>query len=124
MPAPILYDTDPGIDDALALFFALASPELEVLGLTTIFGNAYTPQTTANALHLLAVAGQAHLPVVAGAAQPLARPFNRPSTHVHGEDGLGNIQRLAHTLKATDWPGGAPGFIVDTVLARPGEVTL
>jgi inosine-uridine nucleoside N-ribohydrolase len=124
VPLPIVFDTDPGIDDALALLLALASPELEVVGLTTVFGNAATPQTTANALHLLSVAGREGVPVVAGAGAPLARPFAGPSRHVHGEDGLGNLERRGPVRAATAWPGGAAGFIVDAALSRPGALTL
>jgi len=124
MPRPILYDTDPGIDDTLALLLALASPELELLGLTTVFGNASVTQTTANALHVLTVAGRDEVPVVPGADAPLARPFAGPATHVHGADGLGNIERSTPARAATAWHGGAADFIADTALARPGEVTV
>ena len=54
----VIIDTDPGIDDAMAIFYALASPELEVIGLTTVFGNAHVETCTANALHLLQIAGR------------------------------------------------------------------
>ncbi len=124
MPLPILFDTDPGIDDALALLLALASPEFELLGLTTVFGNATVAQTTLNALHVLSVAGRAEVPVVAGADAPLARPFAGPAAHVHGKDGLGNIDRPTPAHAATAWPGRAAGFIADKVLSQPGELTL
>ena len=57
-PRKIIIDTDPGIDDAMAIFYALASPELEVVGLTTVFGNAHTTTCTKNALRLLEIAGR------------------------------------------------------------------
>jgi inosine-uridine nucleoside N-ribohydrolase len=123
MPLPILLDTDPGIDDAMALLFALASPELELLGVTTVFGNARVEQTSRNALHILDVARRPDVPVVAGAAQSLARP-PIPSRGFHGADGLGNLHLPPPDRPLTGWPGAAPGFIVDTVLARPGQVTL
>ena len=71
-PSPIIIDTDPGVDDAMAIFYALASPELEVVGLTTVFGNAHVEVCTANALRILDVAGRPDIPVAHGAARPLA----------------------------------------------------
>jgi inosine-uridine nucleoside N-ribohydrolase len=123
MPLPFLLDTDPGIDDAMALLFALASPELELLGITTVFGNVAVEQTARNALHILDVGGRPDLPVVAGAAQPLVRP-PFASSGFHGADGLGNLNLPAPERAPTEWAGGAPAFIADTVLARPGEITL
>jgi inosine-uridine nucleoside N-ribohydrolase len=77
----IIIDTDPGVDDALAILMALASPELEVLGLTTIFGNAATEITTRNALTLAETADRRDIPVVAGESQPPtpSRPMPGPS---------------------------------------------
>ena len=66
----MLIDTDPGVDDALAVLFAFASPELEVVGLTSIFGNVDTPLATANSLRLLDIAG-ADVPVAEGASKPI-----------------------------------------------------
>ena len=123
MPQKIIFDTDPGVDDAMALLLALASPELEVLGVTTVFGNAAVEQTTHNALHVLDVGRRPDIPVVAGAAQPLHRPRGQKAS-VHGEDGLGNIGLGPSQREPTAWPGGAAGFMADTVLAQPGEVTL
>ena len=69
---PIIIDTDPGIDDAMAIFYALASPELDVVGLTTVFGNAHVDVCTDNAIRILDIAGRADVPVARGAARPLA----------------------------------------------------
>ena len=63
MAQKIIFDTDPGIDDAMAILFALAAPELEIVGLTTIFGNVHTDLATQNALRLLAFAGRSDIPV-------------------------------------------------------------
>jgi purine nucleosidase len=123
VPQKIIFDTDPGVDDSMALLLALASPELEVLGVTTVFGNVAVEQTTRNAQYVLEVAGRLDLPVVAGAGQPLARPRGRKAS-VHGEDGLGNIGLPPAPRQPTAWPGGAAGFIADTLLAHPGQVTL
>jgi inosine-uridine nucleoside N-ribohydrolase len=84
---PILIDCDPGHDDAMALLLALASPELEVLGVTTVHGNQTLDKTTTNALRILELAGRGDVEVAAGAAAPLIRePMVAAS--VHGESGL------------------------------------
>jgi inosine-uridine nucleoside N-ribohydrolase len=83
----ILLDCDPGHDDAIALLLALASPELEVVGVTTVAGNQTLPKTTANAIRVLEHVGRGEIPVAAGADRPLVRePF--VAAHVHGETGL------------------------------------
>jgi inosine-uridine nucleoside N-ribohydrolase len=86
----VILDTDPGIDDAIAIFLALASPELDVVGLTTVFGNCAVDVTTRNALTLLEIAGRDDIPVAMGAANPVAMPYLGGAPHVHGEDGLGD----------------------------------
>jgi len=84
---PVLIDCDPGHDDAIALLLALASPELELLGVTTVAGNQTLEKTTANAIRVLEFAGQADVPVAAGADRPLMRePF--VAAYVHGETGM------------------------------------
>ena len=84
---PIVLDCDPGHDDAIALLLALGSPELEVLGVTTTYGNQTLEKTTANALRVLELAGRTDVPVAAGAAEPLERELV-VAAHVHGESGL------------------------------------
>jgi pyrimidine-specific ribonucleoside hydrolase len=86
-PIPIILDCDPGHDDAIALLLALGSPELELLGVTTTYGNQTLEKTTANALRVLELVGRADVPVVAGAAEPLERELV-VAAHVHGESGL------------------------------------
>ena len=88
--ARLIIDTDPGIDDAIALFTALASPELDVAGLTTVFGNVPVDVATRNALALLDIADRADIPVARGAAAPLAMDYLGAIPHIHGEDGLGD----------------------------------
>jgi inosine-uridine nucleoside N-ribohydrolase len=84
---PILLDCDPGHDDAIALLLALASPELELLGVTTVAGNQTLEKTTANAIRVLEFAGETGIPIAAGADRPLVRdPF--VAAYVHGETGL------------------------------------
>jgi inosine-uridine nucleoside N-ribohydrolase len=87
MAIPILLDCDPGHDDAIALLLALASPELELLGVTTVAGNQTLEKTTANAIRVLEHVGREDVPVAAGADRPLVRePF--VAAYVHGETGL------------------------------------
>ncbi len=86
-PIPILIDCDPGHDDAIALLLALASPEVELLGVTTVHGNSTLEKTTANAIRVLEVGGRGDVPVAAGADRPLARELFVAS-YVHGESGL------------------------------------
>ena len=87
MATPIILDCDPGHDDAIALLLALGSPELELLGVTTTYGNQTLEKTTANALRVLELAGRGDVPVAAGASAPLERKLV-VAAHVHGESGL------------------------------------
>jgi inosine-uridine nucleoside N-ribohydrolase len=84
---PILLDCDPGHDDAMAMLLALASPEVELLGITTVAGNQTLPKTTANALRILEFAGRDDIAVAAGADRPLVRE-PAVAADVHGETGL------------------------------------
>jgi inosine-uridine nucleoside N-ribohydrolase len=121
-PIRVIIDTDPGVDDSMAILLAFNSPELQIEGLTTIFGNTGTAVTTQNALRLVELAGRPDVPVAAGADKPLLRPFDGGGWMVHGRNGLGEVPFPA--------PRGTPiarrgaQFIVDTVLANPGEITL
>jgi inosine-uridine nucleoside N-ribohydrolase len=106
----------------MAIFYALASPELEVLGLTTVFGNAHTDVCTINALRLLDIAGRSDIPVAQGASRPLAMNYRGPVAFVHGDDGQGNV----HLPPSTRQPLAvhAAQFIIDTVMADPDEITV
>ena len=73
MPAPVIIDCDPGHDDAIALLLALASPEVALLGVTTVHGNQTLEKTTANAIRVLDLAGRADIAVAPGAERPLVR---------------------------------------------------
>ena len=86
-PTPIILDCDPGHDDAIALLLAVASPELELVGVTTVSGNQTLDKTTANALRVLEFAGRSDIPVYAGADKPFVRKRD-VAAHVHGESGL------------------------------------
>jgi inosine-uridine nucleoside N-ribohydrolase len=83
----IVIDCDPGHDDAIAILLALASPEVELIGVTTVAGNQTLDKTTRNALVTLEIGGRGDIPVAAGAQRPLQREL-RTAAHVHGESGL------------------------------------
>ena len=87
MNRKIVIDCDPGHDDAIAILLALASPEVELVGVTTVAGNQTLDKTTRNALVTLEVGGRGDIPVAAGADAPLSREL-RTAAHVHGESGL------------------------------------
>ena len=122
MSRKLIIDTDPGVDDAMAIFMALASPELDVVGLTTIFGNAATVDTTRNARVLLDAAGRDDIPVAAGAARPLAADYIGPVPFVHGRNGLGDAPITEPSIPPIAQP--AHEFLFSTVAADPGAVTL
>jgi inosine-uridine nucleoside N-ribohydrolase len=111
---PVVIDTDPGIDDALALLLAWSSPEVRVDALTTVAGNVPLAVANTNVRRLLALRQPTPRPVVAaGAAGPLARPLST-ATRYHGEDGLGDLADWP-AVEAAPLPGDAVGVIVDAV---------
>ncbi len=122
MKRKIIIDTDPGVDDGMAIQFALAAPQLDVLALTTVFGNASLALTTANALRLLDLAGRTDIPVAAGASKPLVGEFGGGVPQVHGADGQGNTFRPVSPQSPLDTP--AAEYIVQLINAHPGELTL
>ncbi|KAI4993317.1 hypothetical protein ZWY2020_007630 [Hordeum vulgare] len=115
----VIIDTDPGIDDAMAIFVALRSPELEVVGLTTIFGNVYTALATRNALHLLETAGRTDIPVAEGSHVTIKL---RIASFVHGSDGLSNQNFHPPAGKAREQSAAA--FFVEQANLYPGQVTV
>lgn len=121
MTRKIIIDTDPGIDDAMAILFAYKAKDIEVLGLTTTFGNVPVTKSTENALILNAVAG-VDVPVAEGVAVPLEITPRPHPDFVHGKDGFGNINWPKTDKKAVDV--SAAQFIVDMVRKYPGEVTI
>ena len=122
MAEKIIIDTDPGVDDTLAIFYALESKDLEVVGITTIFGNVHTDLATQNALRLIEIAGHSDIPVAQGVEKPLDTPYIGPVPHVHGEDGQGNIHLPPPVGKPVDQ--SAAEFIVSQVSTHPGEISL
>lgn len=116
-----IVDTDPGIDDAMALKLAAASPELDIVAVTTCFGNADIDCTTRNALALCRQF-EVRAPVYQGAAQPISMNRRPSPVHVHGVDGLGDAGAISHV--ATDVPMAerAAEAIVRLVREHPGEI--
>ncbi|ETK31536.1 nucleoside hydrolase [Microbispora sp. ATCC PTA-5024] len=117
----VLIDCDPGIDDALAIALAHGSPALEIVGITTVGGNVALDLTTANALRLREYLGFPGVPVVPGSPGALLRP-RLDAAAVHGDSGLGEVRLPPATLPPA--PGHAVDFIIETLRARPGEITL
>ena len=118
----VLIDTDPGIDDSMAILLAFASPEIDVVGLSTVFGNTGGDVTTQNALRLVELAGHPEIPVARGAEKPLLRPFTGKGWHVHGRNGLGEVEFPEPKVKPDK--RRAATFIIDTIMENPGEITL
>jgi purine nucleosidase len=118
----VLLDVDTGVDDALAIMLALRSPELEVVGITTVSGNVPVAQCTANTLLVLEILGAPAIPVVAGAAVPLARE-SLAAAEVHGADGLGGVTGR-YPPPARPARQGAVEFLLEMVRAVHGELTL
>ncbi|XP_078447123.1 uridine-ribohydrolase 2 isoform X1 [Wolffia australiana] len=119
----IIIDTDPGIDDALAIFVALNSPEIEVVGLTTIYGNVYTTLATRNALHLLEVAERSDIPVAEGSHVTITNGNKlRIADFVHGADGLGN--QNFPTPRGSKVDQSAADFLIHLANLYPGEITV
>jgi purine nucleosidase len=114
---PIVIDTDPGLDDAIALLLTFASPELDLRGITTVAGNVAVQLTTRNALQICDLAGRPQTPVHAGCPRPLLRALETAES-VHGDNGLANVPLPAPTRQAS--PGHAVDFLIETILATPG----
>lgn len=115
---PIILDVDMGVDDALAIMLALQSPEVELLGISTVFGNVPLNQATRNALQVLELMGRDEISVYVGAGEPLVRKLVHAAA-VHGESGLGDaVLPDPEMLPA----GNALDFLIEGIQARPGEV--
>jgi inosine-uridine nucleoside N-ribohydrolase len=118
---PVLVDCDPGQDDAIALLLALASPELELLGVTTVAGNQTLEKTTINALKVLELAGRTDVPVAAGADRPLVRELV-VAADAHGESGLDGPD--LPPPRTRPHPQHAVDFLAERVLASARPPTL
>ncbi|WP_069298686.1 nucleoside hydrolase [Neptunicoccus sediminis] len=121
MTHKILIDTDPGIDDAMAIFYAALHPEIEIVGMTSVFGNVTTEIAARNAIVLAERAGQ-EIPVAKGAGKPLVQTPNPVSDYVHGAEGFGDMPAQDTTARPVDEP--AHEFICRLINENPSEITL
>lgn len=121
---PLMIDTDPGVDDAVALMLALASPEVELLAVTSVFGNVELPATTANAGRVLALCDRSDVPLAAGAARPLVHPQRERADAWHGDDGLGGRAAELPAPAAEPDPRGALRMAADVLRAAVAPVTI
>ncbi|KAG2332668.1 hypothetical protein Bca52824_003848 [Brassica carinata] len=118
----LIIDTDPGIDDSMAIMMAFQTPELEILGLTTVFGNVSTQDATRNALLLCETAGFPDVPVAEGSSEPLKGGIPRVADFVHGKNGLGDVSVPLPSRNKCE--RSAAEFLVEKVSEYPGEVTI
>jgi purine nucleosidase len=119
--APIILDVDTGTDDALALAYAVASPGIEIVAVTTVAGNVDVTKTTANTLSVLDWLGAGDVPVRRGASRPLVRP-HQDASYFHDEGGLGGAQLPTSTRSVGADRG--PAALIRLARQRPGELTL
>jgi purine nucleosidase len=118
---PLVLDVDTGTDDALALAYAIASPEIELVAITTVAGNVDVEKTTANTLSVLDWLGAGDVSVHRGASRPLVRP-HRDAIYFHDEGGLGGA-RLPTSTRSIG-PDRGPAALIRLARQRPGELTL
>ena len=117
----IIIDTDPGIDDSLAIAYAISHPDIDILGLTTIFGNVTIDQATTNALQILPAFG-CDADVARGASKPIGIQSNIPSHHVHGTNGFGGYKFPKSDKKQVSQT--AAEYLVEKTKQYPGEITI
>jgi purine nucleosidase len=121
MPKHIIFDTDPGIDDSLAILLALASPEIVVDGISIVHGNCSAGQSVVNALSILELAKASDVPVYKGSELPLVQPsLLAPETH--GDTGLGYAKLPEPKTRSQVLHGS--DFLIEKIMSNPGEVTL
>ena len=121
MATPLILDVDTGVDDLVALLYAVASPEVELIGATTVMGNTHVEKVTRNTLLVLEIGGAGHVEVAGGASRPLSQDWE-PFPVVHGVEGLGGFapREPAATASSRD----AATLIVEEARRRPGEILL
>ncbi|MBW5449092.1 ribonucleoside hydrolase [Cohnella sp. CFH 77786] len=117
----IIIDCDPGHDDAIAILLAVASPKIELVGITTVAGNAEVDKTTMNALKVCEIAGLRDVPVAKGAGQPLVRR-RETASDIHGDTGMDGPELPAPTKTAVS--EHAVDFLIRELLASDGDITL
>lgn len=117
----MIIDTDPGIDDAMAIFYAALDPKIQLLGLTSVFGNVHVEMATRNALRLAEIA-KLDIPVAQGAATPFAAPPVTPPAHIHGAEGFGDIPAATPQNAATNET--AAEFLCRMAREHKGELVI
>ncbi|MCX5496671.1 nucleoside hydrolase [Kaistia dalseonensis] len=118
----MILDVDTGIDDAMAIFYAIRRPGIKLEALTTTFGNTDTVIATENTLKILELLGRPEIPVAPGVGRSLIKPYKRMADHVHGSNGLGNVELPAPKIKAID--EHAIDLMIRMIKENPGEITL
>ncbi|MGO4108996.1 nucleoside hydrolase [Paenibacillus sp. YAF4_2] len=119
----MIIDADTGIDDALAILYGLKSPKIDMEGITTVFGNIPVEMATDNTLRILKLAGREHeIPVSEGAGRPLTRSLNGFSTHVHGGNGIGDVELPVSSQQKLEEP--AADFIIRKAEELRGELVI
>jgi inosine/uridine nucleosidase len=122
MPQKIILDCDPGHDDAMAILLAAASPEIDLLAITTVAGNQTLPKTTLNARRVCSVAGITNVPVAAGCDRPLVRE-QRIAANIHGESGLDGPTFSGEPSVPLD-PRHGVDLIIEELMASDGDIML
>ena len=118
----LIIDTDPGVDDVLAIALAHAMPQVELVALTAIFGNTFVEQSSRNARYLLDLLGAGHIPVAEGAKLPYGAKTYEPSAWVHGKEGFGDIENVPEIGANTS--ENAAELLVKMVNEAPSEITV
>ncbi|MCR9134950.1 MAG: nucleoside hydrolase [Alphaproteobacteria bacterium] len=118
----MMLDVDTGIDDAMAIVFALNRESITLEAISTVYGNIDVETTTRNTLQILEAAGRTDIQVGAGAARALTMPYHGGVRHIHGSNGIGDVELPAPTHQASDVWG--PDLIIKTIRDNPGEISL
>jgi purine nucleosidase len=121
-PCRMIIDVDPGIDDAMAIFYAVRRPAIKLEALTTTFGNTDTAIATDNALRVLELLGRPDIPVARGVERSFIHPYVRRADHVHGSNAIGDVELPEPAARATG--EHASDLIIRMTKENPGEITL
>ena len=121
-PCRMIIDVDTGIDDAMAIFYAVRRPGIKPEALTTTFGNTDTAIATNNTLRMLELLGRPDIPVAKGVARSLVHPYVRRADHVHGSNAIGNVTLPEPKIRAIDEHAG--DLIIRMAKENPGEIAL
>jgi purine nucleosidase len=118
----MILDVDTGVDDAMAIFYAVRHPGIKLEALTTTFGNTDTVIATANTLKMLELLGRPEIPVAQGVGRSLIRPYKRMADHIHGSNAIGDVELPAPKIQATG--EHASDLMIRLIKENPGEITL